>query len=318
MKTLIFLAVAALGAFAQQPTYTVPPPPSPAITVTSVGVQGFNQYNYMVVAHYPGGAAQSNVFSVYTGNATLSGSNYNQIGWPALPGALNYDVLRLPTTSFTGTCTCSLTTAASATTYSDTGGSLSSYTIGAPVASATVTYVTDNTDYAFPKQRILIGTNPGTIANHLAEIPSGTVLPTYASAGDLFIEDTGGTSPGCYIALVAIPSGSWTSCGSSGGSAVVPATDCGTSAGACVPTVLPTLKIVKGIAAATSASPSTVAITGMPAFASTTSYACYAEDATTAANVFQVLTAGYVSTTAVTFTGPNTVTDTIRWTCIGS
>lgn len=96
------------------------------------------------------------------------------------------------------------------------------------------------------------------------------------------------------------------------------ATDCGTSAGACsTTTTSATLKIVSGTATSTSASPSTVAITGMPAFTSTATYKCFASNATTAANVFSVLTAGYVSTTAVTFTGPNTLTDVIRWTCIG-
>lgn len=96
------------------------------------------------------------------------------------------------------------------------------------------------------------------------------------------------------------------------------ATDCGTSAGACsTTTISTTLKLVSGTAAATSASPSTVAITGMPAFTSTATYKCGASNATTVANVFSVLTAGYVSTTAVTFTGPNTLTDTIRWWCIG-
>lgn len=96
------------------------------------------------------------------------------------------------------------------------------------------------------------------------------------------------------------------------------ATDCGTAAGACsATTVSATLKIVSGTATSTSASPSTVAITGMPAFTSTATYKCFASNATTAANVFSVLTAGYVSTTAVTFTGPNTLTDVIRYSCIG-
>ncbi len=96
------------------------------------------------------------------------------------------------------------------------------------------------------------------------------------------------------------------------------ATDCGTSAGACSTALKSSiLKIVTGEAAATSASPSTVAITGMPAFTSTTSFQCFAQNTTTAANVFSVLAAGYVSTSAVTFTGPNTLTDGIRWMCIG-
>lgn len=96
------------------------------------------------------------------------------------------------------------------------------------------------------------------------------------------------------------------------------ATDCGVAAGACsATTVSSTVKFVFGTATSTSASPSTVAITGMPAFTSTATYKCNASNATTATNDFTVLTAGYVSTTAVTFTGPNTLTDVIRWYCIG-
>lgn len=298
----------------------VPPPPSPNVSVSAVGFSGFATDYYMVIANYPSGQTQSAIVTVPNANPVLSSSNFNQLGWQGLPGALTFDVLKLPSASFTGTCTCSLVVGQAATTltYKDIGGSLSSYTASTAAAGATATVYIDNLNYAFPKLRALINLNGGALVNHLAEVPSGTVLPVYATAGDLFIENTGGTAPGCYIALAAIPSASWTSCGSAGGSAVVPAADCGVSAGACADTVLPTIRIVKGIAAATSASPSTVSITGMPAFTSTTSYSCYAEDATTAANLFQVLTAGYVSTTAVTFTGPNTVTDTIRWHCIGN
>jgi hypothetical protein len=52
-------------------------------------------------------------------------------------------------------------------------------------------------------------------------------------------------------------------------------------------------------------------------FTATTTVSCFAEDVTNVANVFQVLTGGYISTSAVTFTGPASVTDVIRWTCIG-
>ena len=97
------------------------------------------------------------------------------------------------------------------------------------------------------------------------------------------------------------------------------ATECGTSAGACSGTSIgATLKIMRGTATASSGSPSTVTITGMtPAFTATTTYSCFAEDYTTAANNFTVISGGYVSTSSVTFTGPASVTDVIRWTCIG-
>lgn len=93
---------------------------------------------------------------------------------------------------------------------------------------------------------------------------------------------------------------------------------CGTTA-TCAATVESTaIKIVTGSVALSSGTPSTAAVTGMsPAFTSTTSYTCVAQDATTVATNVGVLTAGYVSGSAVTFTGPNTNTDTIRYTCIG-
>ena len=112
--------------------------------------------------------------------------------------------------------------------------------------------------------------------------------------------------------LVAFPDASFTVSGAK-------ATECGTAAGACAGTNIgATVKIIRGTATASSGTPSTVSITGMtPTFTASTTYSCFAEDATNVANVFQVLTAGYVSTSAVTFSGPASVTDVIRWTCIG-
>lgn len=97
------------------------------------------------------------------------------------------------------------------------------------------------------------------------------------------------------------------------------AVDCGTAAGACANTnKAPTLKVVTGEATLSTGSPSTAAITGIaPTFTSTTSFQCVAQDTTTAAINISVLTAGYVSTSAVTFTGPNTNTDTFRYVCVG-
>jgi hypothetical protein len=78
------------------------------------------------------------------------------------------------------------------------------------------------------------------------------------------------------------------------------------------------LKIVIGSAALVSGSPSTAAVTGIsPAFTSASTFHCTASDATTIANNVGVLTAGYVSGSAVTFTGPNTVTDSVHYVCVG-
>jgi len=93
--------------------------------------------------------------------------------------------------------------------------------------------------------------------------------------------------------------------------------DCATTA-ACPSTVRGTLRTVIGIGLLATGSPSTYAVTTIsPAFTSATSYLCTAQDATTIATNIGVLTAGYVSGSAVTFTGPNTTTDTFRFICTG-
>ncbi len=93
--------------------------------------------------------------------------------------------------------------------------------------------------------------------------------------------------------------------------------DCATTA-ACPSTVRGALHVVQGIGLLATGSPSTYAVTTIsPAFTSATSYNCVAQDVTTVANNIGVLTAGYVSGSAVTFNGPNTNTDTFRFTCTG-
>tara|TARA_R110000868_G_scaffold8963_1_gene45413 strand:+ start:36 stop:710 length:675 start_codon:yes stop_codon:yes gene_type:complete len=94
------------------------------------------------------------------------------------------------------------------------------------------------------------------------------------------------------------------------------AIDCGATA-AC-PDTARGLRMVQGVGTLVTGSPSTYAVTAIsPAFTGTTTYNCFAQDTTTIATNIGVLTAGYVSTSAVTFTGPNTTTDTFRWYCIG-
>jgi hypothetical protein len=93
---------------------------------------------------------------------------------------------------------------------------------------------------------------------------------------------------------------------------------CGTTTTCSATNESTALKIVVGNVALATGSPSTAAVTGMsPAFTSASTYSCVAQDATTVATAVGVLTAGYVSGSAVTFTGPNTNTDTIRYTCTG-
>ena len=299
------------ASFAQQLSTTSAPVASPSAVANAVGVTGASSWYYVVVGNYPAGSTQSAVVSVNNGNATLNSSNYNIVGWTALPGVLTYDVLRLPAAAngvFTGSCTCSVTTglAPTVTGFADQGGSVSAYTITAGASQGTAIIYADVLRYAFPKLRVQLNTG-NTIADHLAEIASGSTLPSYAVPGDIFVR-TGSTQPGIYYSSTA---NAYTFSG-------VTAQDCGSTTTCAATNTSSSYKVVRGTAALSTGSPSTAAVTGIsPAFTSATSYTCVAQDATTIANNIGVLTAGYVSGSAVTFTGPNTVTDAFRYVCTG-
>lgn len=98
---------------------------APAPTVTPTGTTGTTSYTYYVVARDTLGNAVSSVaVTTTTGNATLSGTNYNRITWAAVPGASTYDVLR-------GSQATSVATGLGAATlaFNDTGGATSAYTL---------------------------------------------------------------------------------------------------------------------------------------------------------------------------------------------
>jgi hypothetical protein len=65
-------------------------------TVTQSGTPGGTSYTYFVVAKDLWGnkTAVSAAFTTNTGAATLNTTNFNTITWAAVPGAVNYDVLK--------------------------------------------------------------------------------------------------------------------------------------------------------------------------------------------------------------------------------
>lgn len=84
----------------------------------------------------------------------------------------------------------------------------------------------------------------------------------------------------------------------------------------CGNTATPLAHIVFGHAPLVSGTPSTAALTGIsPAFTSTSTYECTASDNTAQANSILVTK---VSGSAVTFTGPNSSTDTVSYICTGT
>lgn len=90
--------------------------------------------------------------------------------------------------------------------------------------------------------------------------------------------------------------------------------NCGTTV-ACANTILSSPITVYGSAPFTSASPSTITLTGLP-FTSTTSYVCVVSNATSAAHTAVDVVNASASSTVIT--GPNTITDTMNYICKGT
>lgn len=90
---------------------------------------------YWVQAIYPGGRAPISTYSAAVGIATLTRNSFVQVSWPAMPGAIAYDVFRTTSTSApTGACNCAIAVRTTSTTARDFG-TLINYTV-APTTAA--------------------------------------------------------------------------------------------------------------------------------------------------------------------------------------
>ena len=178
-------------------------------------------------------------------------------------------------------------------------------------STATAASLTDCTYPNFGACDILYANSSGTVA------VTATIGTANASGNTIlaYIETDGSGYPTSIVLPLQSGSG-WTNTSRSGNTAAS-GQYCG-STGTCSHSAIGTVLVVQGYGTLNTGSPSTLAVTGMsPAFTNTTSYTCTAQDTTTIAVNIGVLTAGYVSGSAVTFTGPNSNTDTFRYTCIG-
>lgn len=98
-----------------------PTPTAP--TVTPTGTLGTTTYTYYIVAKGLTPERISAQGSTNTGYATLSGTNYNALSWPAVAGATGYDVIRVTG----GTSQGSISLNQVGTTLSDTGLTAAAY-----------------------------------------------------------------------------------------------------------------------------------------------------------------------------------------------
>jgi hypothetical protein len=93
-------------------------------TVAPQGTAGTTSYTYYVVATDRNGnrTLASSPGTTTTGNATLSGTNYNKISWTAVAGAVSYDILK-------GNFVTAIATGVTALTINDTGQAATGYSL---------------------------------------------------------------------------------------------------------------------------------------------------------------------------------------------
>lgn len=75
----------------------VPAPDAPVnMEISNIGTAGATTYTYKFTTIGLGGieSAASDAITTATGNATLTGGNYNQVTWPAVEGATSYKAYR--------------------------------------------------------------------------------------------------------------------------------------------------------------------------------------------------------------------------------
>ena len=137
---------------------STPAPSAPNVSASVVGNPGNAQYNYWVIANYPGGSVISNTALVQFAPVTLTGSNYIQINWNMLTGASAYDVVKLlAPAQFSGSCvSCLVASGLTVASTQDTGSVLSSYTASASAVQANGQIYINTRDYRPPQMRQVV------------------------------------------------------------------------------------------------------------------------------------------------------------------
>jgi hypothetical protein len=94
-----------------------------APTVTPQGTTGAQRWDYTITAvnAYGGETLASSAGTTATGNATLTGTNFNRVTWSAVSGATSYKIYRTFTTGATSPTTTGLVGSTTTLSFDDTG-----------------------------------------------------------------------------------------------------------------------------------------------------------------------------------------------------
>ena len=168
-------------------TATALRPTGPTPVITNGGTVGTTTYTYYVVATDAQGykSLVSASGATTTGNATLSGTNYNLISWSPVAGAVSYDVLKTDTAHTIGTTT--------GVSFTDDGTHASvAYT-----APTTTTKNFQATYVLYANSFLLAGA-----ANNLSSInANGTTTNVLTHRNSSFVWTCGSDAPGnIYVA----------------------------------------------------------------------------------------------------------------------
>jgi hypothetical protein len=221
MKRSLFAFLALWTAlYGQNPqtlTLQAPPPPAVSQATATPNVQGPATYFYWVVARWPiGNAPPLGPVTTTTAPNTLNASNFVTVSW-AGNGASSYDVLKTPTASLPGSCTCLLTSATTVGSTVDTGQALSAYTVSGTGAAAGSIGV-NNRDYISARFTFTL---PLQLLSGGITFPDGTTQTTGLS--------NTGVIPGSYTYMSATVDAQGRITAASNGTA--PSVTCGSTPG---------------------------------------------------------------------------------------
>jgi hypothetical protein len=194
----------------------------------------------------------------------------------------------------------------SGTVNSGTANQITYYAATGTVVSGDSRFTDDGTTLTYTGSGGIVAGTSGAAAGTVT-MPEGTAPTGVASKDILYADSTAhrvkmNNNNGTAATVAALEE-----------TAVV--YNCGTTT-TCANTAATSPHVVIGSVALASASPSTATITAIsPAFTSTSTYSCTVTEVTDPTK--NLLGVTYVSGSSFTITGPNTITDTVRYICVG-
>lgn len=143
---------------------------APVLVSSIAGAQGSTTAYYVLIANFTGGSIASNILTITNVPNTLNSTNFVSFIWQPVTGVVTYDLLKLTSAALpsgSNSVVLRAALAATATSTTDQGGSLSSYTIAASPVNGVAGITLNSRDHTSPLVQIdgANGLAPGMAAN---------------------------------------------------------------------------------------------------------------------------------------------------------